>query len=420
MEDKILVNLCEDHTYECNTNVIGRAGEGNITQLDIRIPDKLCGCFVYLDFEKPNGEKYKTPNLQVENSVALYEVDPYLLTDKGEIKVQIVVVTDSGATWKSSTKTYYNQYSINAEDYINNFPEKEDFLSNAQKVLDELSGEIAEITEALSNNKDFLNSVADAVEDARWVRTITGAKLKLFVGTQAEYDDLRDKTNLFAIITDDGAKNELENLLWNCSKLETEINNHSKHNFPLVASCTGAIGEGLGEIDAGQLSDGVYLAVLEYTNAEDSSIMFRYSGVGFIHSDIQSAFSVGMSSYVRISKETDTGKFKVYSDIKFSKLSFYKLGGMGFKTEMISFAITGATSETYTIPYGTDWGTFLVSEYNRDNHLYIYKENGQNRVCYIDNGNRDGFCSIYNMETNAVALAEHIIEPNAVYIASAG
>lgn len=48
-----------------------------------------------------------------------------------------------------------------------------------------------------------------SAEQADTVKTITGTPLRFFVGTQAEYEELHDTSNLFAIITNDKAKEEL-------------------------------------------------------------------------------------------------------------------------------------------------------------------------------------------------------------------
>ncbi len=128
MEDKILVSLGTDHSFECATDIIGREGEGSTTQLQMSIPEKLIGCSVYLDFEKPNGEKLRTPKLKIENGRAIYDVVQYLLTDDGEIKAQAVLITGDGKIWKSSKKKYIIQNSINA---YSDIPNKEDFLSEA-------------------------------------------------------------------------------------------------------------------------------------------------------------------------------------------------------------------------------------------------------------------------------------------------
>lgn len=138
MEDKILVNLSTDanHTFECPTNIIGREGEGNTTRFEITIPAGLTGCSVYLDFEKPDGEKIRTPKLAVENGVAVYDVVEYLLAVDGEIKVQAVLITENGQTWKSSIKRYHIHNSINALEEI---PEKDDIITAFQKDLENIS-----------------------------------------------------------------------------------------------------------------------------------------------------------------------------------------------------------------------------------------------------------------------------------------
>lgn len=152
MEDKILVNLGTDHACECATDIIGREGEGNTTRLEITVPEGLLGCSVYLDFEKPNGEKLRTPKLEVENGVAYYDVVPYLLDDSGTIKAQVVLMTESGQTWKSSKKRFTILKSINAVDDI---PNKEDFIFEAQKLIDALNQEIEEIARVIANDADF-------------------------------------------------------------------------------------------------------------------------------------------------------------------------------------------------------------------------------------------------------------------------
>lgn len=135
MKDIIKVNLGEDHILESSTDIIGRAGEGNSTRLEISIPAQLQEWNIYLDFEMPSGETLRTPKLGVSDGVAIYDIVPYLLTIKGEIKVQVVVEKE-GKTWKSSTKKYNNLYGINAS---NKIPGIEDFISQAQALINELS-----------------------------------------------------------------------------------------------------------------------------------------------------------------------------------------------------------------------------------------------------------------------------------------
>ena len=224
IKDKILVTVATDlnHTYESASDIIGREGEGNISRLKIAIPDKLSDYAVYIDFKKPNGEKIRTPQLKVESGVATYDVPLYLLSDSGELKVQLVFQNRDGTIWKSSKKRYFIQKSINALDDIPE-GEKEDFLTEAQKVINQLSGEVTAIAELLSDDEDFVDAVISKLENPTYVNTIENSPLKFFVGTQAQYDALfaSEKEGLFAIITDDTAKDELFQTIEDLKEAET-------------------------------------------------------------------------------------------------------------------------------------------------------------------------------------------------------
>ena len=112
MIDKIIINIGIDHTFKSDSDIIGRSGEGYTSQLEIAIPESLRNWDVYLDFEKPNGVKFRTPKLRVEKGVTIYDIVPYLLTHSGEIKAQVVLKNANGSVWKSFVKEFYNQYSI--------------------------------------------------------------------------------------------------------------------------------------------------------------------------------------------------------------------------------------------------------------------------------------------------------------------
>ena len=147
MEDKILITLCTDadHTFECASDIIGKEGEGYTTRLTVTIPTALSGFRAYLDFEKPNGEKIRTPELELDNyNVAFYDVVPYLLTDDGVIKVQAVLISGSGQIWKSSKKKFRISKSINA---IEEIPDRDAFMVGGQQLLDDLRQESEDLTE---------------------------------------------------------------------------------------------------------------------------------------------------------------------------------------------------------------------------------------------------------------------------------
>ena len=209
MKNNIQISLGADHTLECAEKIIGRSGEGLVSRLEVAIPEALSGYDAYIDFEKPNGETLRTPKLETEGGVALYDVPQYLLADSGEIKVQLVFEKSNGYVWKSSKKKYTILKSINAVDDI---PEKEDFISELQKLIKELNQEVADIAEMLANNAKFAQAVIDACGGQTKINTINGIALKFFLGEKEvfdnEYSDL-EKQNVFAIFTNDTTREEI-------------------------------------------------------------------------------------------------------------------------------------------------------------------------------------------------------------------
>ena len=211
MKDRIRITVSADHTFECSTNVIGRAGESETARLEIAVPTKLSDWWTYVEFRKPNGETFRTSNLEVESGVATYNVPLYLLSEDGEIDVQLVFQHESGKVWKSTTKKYIIDGSINATDDI---PIKEDFWAQAQALVDVLSGEVQEIADTLADNSAFADAVIEACGGQTKVNTIDGQALKFWVGTQKEYDDLfvKDPMTLY-YIEDDDTLEEIKDIL---------------------------------------------------------------------------------------------------------------------------------------------------------------------------------------------------------------
>lgn len=134
MHDIIKILVDADHYLRCPVDTIARDGEGDVIKLEITFPEKLSLYWVYLDFKMPNGEKFKSPRLDVEGNTATYTVPPYVLVE-GKLKMQVLFKNADGATWKSYKKPFTVRPSINAVDDI---PDKEDFIAEAQKLLDEI------------------------------------------------------------------------------------------------------------------------------------------------------------------------------------------------------------------------------------------------------------------------------------------
>ena len=135
MIDLVCASVGLDHIYNCTRKKIARTGESDVTRLEITLASELCNCWAYLDFKKANGEKFKTPKLDIVDSKITYDIPLGVLDVEGELKAQVVLQKESGEIWKSDPKKYFVCKSIDATDDI---PDKEDFIAEAQKLLDEL------------------------------------------------------------------------------------------------------------------------------------------------------------------------------------------------------------------------------------------------------------------------------------------
>ena len=145
-KDTVSVTIGEDHSYNCTVVTLGRTGENAVSQLEITIPEELSGFWAYLDFKKPRGQTVKTPKLDIVNNKIEYDIPAGLLNENGNLEVQLVLQSETGEIWKSSVKKYVVLKSIDASEDI---PEKEDFITEAQKVLDSIDETVSNTASAI-------------------------------------------------------------------------------------------------------------------------------------------------------------------------------------------------------------------------------------------------------------------------------
>lgn len=157
MRDIINATLGSDHFLKCSTYSIARNGEGLTPCLSISIPENLSKYWAYLDFKKPNGETFKTTNIQVADGKIEYNIPHAVLDNEGKLEVQVVFQNENNEIWKSYVKEFVVRYSINATDDI---PDKQDFITEAQKILDE-AVDTAKSVEERANNGEFKGEKGD-------------------------------------------------------------------------------------------------------------------------------------------------------------------------------------------------------------------------------------------------------------------
>ena len=173
MRDIITATLGDDHFLKCSTYSIARNGEGLTPCLSIDIPERLRKYWAYIDFKKPNGETFKTPRIDVDEDKIVYTIPCAVLDAEGKLEVQIIFQNENNEIWKSYVKEFAVRYSINAVDDI---PDKQDFITEAQKVLDEAESTAKSIEERANNGEfngekgdDYILTDADKTEIANIV-----------------------------------------------------------------------------------------------------------------------------------------------------------------------------------------------------------------------------------------------------------
>jgi hypothetical protein len=137
MKEKIKITLDENHYLNCEEITIARRDENDVKEFEIELPKNLTDYWVFMDFEKSDGQKIKTPKLNVTDGIAYYVIPNSLVDIGGTLKTQIVLQKESGEIWKSDTKTFFVENSINATEDIPE-DEREDFITEAQKLLEEI------------------------------------------------------------------------------------------------------------------------------------------------------------------------------------------------------------------------------------------------------------------------------------------
>lgn len=163
MSDIIKIIIDKNHQITASNTVIGRIGENKVCDLELSFEDEIGDNWVFIDFEKPSGEKVKTSRLTVNDNIAYYTVTDDVINEFGILNIQIVLQNENDVIWKSNVTPFFIQESINAVDDIPE-SEKQDFITEAQKVLDgctELDNVLRDILEAIRTEDVTANTIAE-------------------------------------------------------------------------------------------------------------------------------------------------------------------------------------------------------------------------------------------------------------------
>ncbi len=155
------VTLDKSHELKGNGYLLGVGGENESEQLIINIAyDVLLDKWAYIEFEQI-GAKHTTERLTIANGQIVYSIPNGLLV-AGHTSVQVVFRDASGFVWKSFKRQFLVSDEINATDnYPQSYP---DFITEAQRLLDEITVESDKVDEVLATEEARVAAEAKRAE----------------------------------------------------------------------------------------------------------------------------------------------------------------------------------------------------------------------------------------------------------------
>lgn len=163
--------VSDKHEVKCNACFIGRTGENEAEEIRVIVPDCVCDKWLYLDFEKPDGTKFKTPRIDIVDGIGSYMIGGNLVDTAGMLKIEAVLQDESGICWKSEKKEYYVSKSIDATETVEK--SSPDFIEQAQAVLDQVE---AGLTPTIGDNGNWYILDKDTGRPSRGLQGEKGEK----------------------------------------------------------------------------------------------------------------------------------------------------------------------------------------------------------------------------------------------------
>ena len=184
------ISIKDDRSISCSSDVIGKENENKSTTLAIYLQDEMSNKNIFLEFEKANGDKFVSQELQILNNdqgyYVTFDMPNSLLDIEGPLLMEVVLRTDDNYVFKTYTFKFYVLHSINASEKVEE--DNPDFISNAQKTLDETQEALSQAQQTLS----VMEGIVDITGDGTLFLANDG-KYKEVSGGTMDYDDLENK-----------------------------------------------------------------------------------------------------------------------------------------------------------------------------------------------------------------------------------
>lgn len=251
---KIDIYLNNDRNYSCSNLIIGKTYENEATKLWFMLDEKMYDKDFYLEFEKVDGTKFSTPKLEIQEEVieevlegvtgltikyVEYAIPNSLLDIAGDLKVEVVLRKD-GTVFKTYTIKFTILNSINASE---NMPEEyPDFISEAQKVLDETKEVLGDVEKALpvgGTAGQVLTKLSDTDFDCKWSNAGQGDMMSSVYDTNHDgIVDNAEKVNNHTVDSDVPSNAKFTDTIYDDTEIKKSIVNVEKEIPTKVSELT--------------------------------------------------------------------------------------------------------------------------------------------------------------------------------------
>lgn len=251
---KIDIYLNNDRNYSCSNLIIGKTYENEATKLWFMLDEEMYDKDFYLEFEKVDGTKFSTPKLEIQEEVieevlegvtgltikyVEYAIPNSLLDIAGDLKVEVVLRKD-GLVFKTYTMKFTILNSINAsEDMPSQYP---DFVSEAQKVLDETKEVLGDVEKALpvgGTAGQVLTKLSDTDFDCKWSNAGQGDMMSSVYDTNHDgIVDNAEKVNNHTVDSDVPSNAKFTDTIYDDTEIKKSIANVEKEIPTKVSELT--------------------------------------------------------------------------------------------------------------------------------------------------------------------------------------
>lgn len=179
MINLIPIIIDERGTVKKDIAILANEGENLSKSFVILLPNSIKDKWLYVEFEKPNGDKFASERLEAVGNYLTYDITNQL-TVTGKLVCQVVAKNADSVIWKSNKFDFTITSSINATEQV--ATSRPDVLADLQKQIDNIQvGGGADLTNYYTKNEvdNKISAISTGGSSATPIVEIEGANIAL-------------------------------------------------------------------------------------------------------------------------------------------------------------------------------------------------------------------------------------------------